>query len=119
MQYMLMIYEDESFYASEEGAGAMERIIAEHRALAASLGDRLVFGAGLKGPETATTLRLSGQARTMHDGPFAESKEQLGGYYVVDVPDLDAALEIAKQIPFGRDGAVEIRPLLDEDDGAA
>ena len=55
----------------------------------------------------------------MHDGPFAESKEQLGGYYVVDVPDLDAAIGIARQIPFGRDGAVEIRPLLDEDGGAA
>ena len=115
MQYMLMIYEDESYYASEEGAGAMERIIAEHHALAASLGARHIYGAGLKAPETATTLRVSDAARSIHDGPFAESREQLGGFYIVEADDLDGAIEIARMIPFGRDGAVEIRPLLDED----
>ena len=115
MQYMLMIYEDESFYGSEEGAEALGNIISAHQELAGSLGDKLVSGAGLKSPDTATTLRVSGQARTLHDGPFAESREQLGGFYVVDVPDLDAAIEIARKIPFGRDGSVEIRPVLDED----
>jgi hypothetical protein len=115
MQYMLMIYEDESFYGSKEGGEALERIVAEHRAFSAALGARRVGGAGLKGSDTATTIRIAGQARTVHDGPFAESKEQLGGFYIVDVADLDAAIEIARAIPMGQDGAIEVRPLLGGD----
>ena len=118
MQYMLMIYEDDSVYGSEAGSEALARIVAEHRAFSAALGDRRLGGAGLKGSDTATTVRISGQSRTLHDGPFAESKEQLGGFYIVDVPDLDAALEIARAIPMGQDGAVEVRPLIGGDGGA-
>ncbi len=73
----------------------------------------LVDGEGLQGIETATSLRIkSGKVETM-DGPFAETREHLGGYYVVDVPDLDAALKYAALIPSANFGTIEVRPLMD------
>jgi hypothetical protein len=70
-------------------------------------------GEGLQGVETATSLRIkAGKVETM-DGPFAETREHLGGYYVIDVPDLDAALTYAALIPSARYGTIEVRPLLD------
>ena len=70
-------------------------------------------GDGLQGVETATTLRIkSGKVETM-DGPFAETREHLGGYYVIDVPDLDAALTYAALIPSAHFGTIEVRPVMD------
>ncbi|AAK22377.1 YciI family protein [Caulobacter vibrioides] len=116
MQYALLLYENEAVYA-EEGAMSLEAIIAAHNAFAADLAQQGVLrgGQGLKSSDTATTLRKSRGAETLHDGPYAEAREQLGGFYVIDVPDLDAALAIAKRIPFAGDGAVEVRPIIDED----
>jgi hypothetical protein len=101
MQYMLMIYEDESVYATEQ---AWTDIIAQHVALAQAFHAEGVkfYGDGLTPTRAATTVRRTGGQVTIHDGPFAETKEQLGGYYVVDVPDLDAALAWAKRIPSPR-----------------
>jgi hypothetical protein len=82
-------------------------------AFAPELGSARVGGAGLKGTAAATTVRAGNGSRTVHDGPFAETKEQLGGFYLIDVPDLDAAIAIAKKLPLSRGGAVEIRPLLE------
>jgi hypothetical protein len=72
----------------------------------------IVKGDGLRRPELATTLRIRDGKRTVQDGPFADSKEALGGYFVIDVPDLDAALEWAARAPCVHDGSVEIRPVL-------
>jgi hypothetical protein len=70
-------------------------------------------GEGLQGIETATSLRMkAGKVETM-DGPFAETKEHLGGYYVIEVADLDAALKYAAQIPSAAFGTIEVRPLMD------
>jgi hypothetical protein len=70
-------------------------------------------GEGLQGVETATSLRIrNGKVETM-DGPFATTKEHLGGFYVIDVPDLDAALKYAALIPSATYGTVEVRPLMD------
>lgn len=69
-------------------------------------------GAGLKATSTATTVRKAGGSYTVHDGPFAEAKEQLGGFYLIEAPDLDAAIALARQVPLLRDGAIEIRPLI-------
>ena len=75
----------------------------------------LVGGEGLQGIESATSLRIqSGKVETM-DGPFAETREHLGGYYLVDVADLDTALKYAAMIPIAHFGTVEVRPLLDYD----
>jgi hypothetical protein len=70
-------------------------------------------GEGLKGVDTATTLRKrAGRVETM-DGPFAETREHLGGFYLIDAPDLDAALRFAAEIPAARYGSVEVRPVMD------
>jgi hypothetical protein len=73
-----------------------------------------VTGSGLKPTDTATTLRqANGGGSTLHDGPYAETREQLGGFYLVDVPDLDAAIAIARRIPLPEaGGSVEIRPAI-------
>ena len=72
----------------------------------------MVSGAGLEPPSTATTLRIRDGKREVHDGPYAETKEMLGGFFVIDVPDLDKALEWAARSPAASWGAVEIRPCL-------
>lgn len=113
MKYMLMIFEDESVYETEDD---WNDIIAQHLALGQALeAEGVVFyGDGLTPTRAATTIRRRGADVTVHDGPFAETKEQLGGYYVVDVPDLDAALRWAKRIPLIGDGSVEVRPVIAE-----
>ena len=118
MQYMLMIYEDERIFGDDKDNPVLDAIVGQHMAFAQELGDTLRGGAGLKGTALATTVRTSGGSQTIHDGPFAETKEQLGGYYLIDVPDLDAAIAVAKRVPLTQDGAIEIRPLLETDDQA-
>jgi hypothetical protein len=116
MQYMLLIYEDERIYGDKTDDPALLEIVGKHRAFAEGLGSAMKGGAGLRSTETATTVRTAGGSQTIHDGPFAETKEQLGGFYIVEAPDLDAAIAIAKRVPLGRDGAIEVRPLLTHDD---
>jgi hypothetical protein len=112
MQYMLLIYEDERVYGPDKNSPAIQEIVAKHMAFSKELGTARVGGAGLRATNAATTVRTSKGSKTVHDGPFAETKEQLGGYYLIDVPDLDAAIAIAKKLPVLQDGSVEIRPLL-------
>lgn len=115
MKYMLMLYEDEAHYGPHKNGPALADAAAKHRAFADSLGAILLNGAGLKGTTTATTIRSGAGGKTVHDGPFAEAKEQLGGYYLIEVPDLDAAIAVAKGVPVIEGGSVEIRPLLSEE----
>lgn len=72
----------------------------------------IVKGDGLHGPHTATTLRVRDGKRVVEDGPFADTKEQLGGYFVIDVEDLDAALDWAAKAPSAFTASVEVRPVL-------
>ena len=115
MQYALLIYENEDLYRADSGR-SFDDIIAAHRALAGELAAQGILrgGSGLKTADTATTVRKAGGEHALHDGPYAEAREQLGGFYLVDVPDLDAALAIAKRIPLAGDGAIEVRPMIDE-----
>jgi hypothetical protein len=114
MQYAFLIYRDEATFDAERGnTAAMQQLGAKHMAFSKEVGNARVAGAGLKGAALATTVRTAANcAQIVHDGPFADAKEQLGGFYVIDAPDLDAAITIAKKIPFLKDGAVEIRPVL-------
>ena len=112
MQYALLVYEDEAPFGPEKNNPAVSDLMARHMAFHREVGATRVGGAGLKGTATATTLRTAGGMTMMHDGPFAESKEQLGGFYLVEAADLDAAIAIARKVPLFRDGAIEIRPLL-------
>jgi len=114
MKYMLLIYNDpnqEPAYGSPEFESMMSDFFAANEKMKA---DGVICGGeGLKGIETATSLRIkSGKVETM-DGPFAETREHLGGYYVVDVPDLDTALKYAALIPSAKFGTIEVRPLMD------
>jgi hypothetical protein len=114
MQYALLIYEtEEKFEARTEGKepahwGAWR---AFHRALSEA-GVR-VGGEPLQSDSTATTVRLRGGQRHVQDGPYADTKEQLGGFMVLELPSLDAALEWAARCPAAAYGAVEVRPLAD------
>jgi hypothetical protein len=114
MKYMLLIYgapEAEPAF----GTPAFGEMMAGYAAASARMQDDgvLCSGEGLQGVETATSLRLRGGKVETMDGPFATTKEHLGGYYVIDVPDLDAALKYAAMIPSAGYGTVEVRPLMD------
>ncbi|MEM6907655.1 MAG: YciI family protein [Pseudomonadota bacterium] len=113
MQYLLMIHEDESIYEGDEGAKLMEATLEGHMKLIEALTEsgKEWSGNRLQGAATATTLKYKSGKSAMHDGPFAETHEELGGYYLVEADDLDGALEWAKMIPVPGDGAVEVRPV--------
>lgn len=111
MQYALLIYEDQSNYGGDDSP-AMHGIIGQHMNFGQQHGTSIRGGAALRGPESATTVRKRGGQQALHDGPFAETKEQLGGFYLVEADGLDAAVAIARQIPLLGDGSIEVRPLL-------
>ncbi|CDN56938.1 DGPFAETKE family protein (plasmid) [Neorhizobium galegae bv. officinalis bv. officinalis str. HAMBI 1141] len=110
MKYMLMIYRDEALFAADAKSGAHSApYIAYAEALKKS--GALVGGDRLQVSETASTVRVTGNKTEVLDGPYADTKEQLGGFYIIDVPDLDAALEWAAKCPGAINGAIEVRPM--------
>jgi hypothetical protein len=113
MKYALTIYGDE---AQRENATPeqMQEVSQAYGAVSQEMQDKgvLVAGEGLYPTPTATTLRVREGDRQVTDGPFAETKEQLGGFYVLDVRDLDEAIEWAAKIPGAQLGSVEIRPVM-------
>lgn len=114
MRYLLMIYVDPATYSDQtEEAGQAE--MAEYFAFSNMLRERgsYVAAEALQPVETATTLRLRNGQRLTTDGPFAETKEHLGGFYLVEAADLDEAIEFAASIPDVRRGSIEIRPVVD------
>jgi hypothetical protein len=113
MQYIIMNYTPPADYADADALRAAadgELWGAYTRALIDA--GILVGGEMLHPASTATTIRMSNGARDVQDGPYAATKEQLGGFYVIDVPDLDAALEWAARNPAASSGAVEVRPVV-------
>jgi hypothetical protein len=112
MQYTLLIYDDEQVWAnmSEAERGA---VFGEYGTYTQEMRDAgaYVDGAPLQSIQTATTVRVRDGETLTTDGPFAETKEQLGGYYVVDVASLDEALDWAARIPSARLGSIEVRPV--------
>jgi len=112
MQYMLMLYVRESGWAAMTKA-EQERGVAAYMAYTEALNKASVLkGHGrLQPSSTATTVRLKDGKSQVLDGPYPDSKEQLGGYYIIDVPDLDAALSWAARCPAAGHGVVEVRPL--------
>jgi hypothetical protein len=116
MQYALLIYEDETVYGGDDSP-AMKKVIDKHMAFGKAHGAAIRGGAGLAGTHAATTVRTAAGQQVLHDGPFAETKEQFGGFYLIEADDLDGALAIARQIPLAGDGSVEVRPLLPMPDG--
>jgi hypothetical protein len=114
MRYLLLIYDDESVWATMSQEQTQE-IMGQYFDYSEK-----AFGAGvakagdaLQPTSSATTVRVRDGQTLTTDGPFAETKEQLGGYYLIDVPDLDAAIEWAAKIPSSRIGSIEVRPVTE------
>jgi hypothetical protein len=108
MDYLLLLYDNEKRFSN--GYSATE--LGEYRAFGKEFAQAIKGGHALQSTEAAKTVRLRDGKLLTTDGPFAETKEQLAGYYLIDAPDLDAALAIAAKIPAGRFGSVEVRPIM-------
>jgi hypothetical protein len=114
MQYMLILTEPQSEFDKRnhpEDAGPYWGGWSAFIGAMAQAGI-IVKGDGLQAPQTATTIKVREGRRMVQDGPFADTKEQLGGYFVIDVPDLDTALDWAAKSPSAHFGSVEVRPVL-------
>ena len=110
-EYLVLIYEDEAGYANG-GQAVWDQAMKEHGAFAEANGTKLRGGNALQPTSSATTIRKdSNGALAVTDGPFAETKEALGGYYLIEAADLDEAIAIAKQVP-APFGGVEVRPVM-------
>ena len=109
-EYLILIYEDENAWERAD-PDTSQQIMKEHQAFGEQNGAALRGGNALQPTGTATSLRRDASGGfAVTDGAFAETKEALGGYYVVEAADLDEALELAKQVP-ARFGGVEVRPI--------
>ena len=113
MRYMFLIHNDESH--PEPGGAGWDELMGQYAAFGESLQNAgLTFtGEPLTPPTTATTVRLMNGKAMLTDGPFAETKEWMSGYYIVDCPDLDDALKIAARVPSAAFGSVEVRPIME------
>jgi hypothetical protein len=113
MKYLLLIYENEAAWAklSEAEAGA---IFGEYMTYTQQIKDsgNYLAGEALQPVATATTVRVKDGKPLTTDGPFAETREQLGGFYMVEAKDLDEAIALAARIPASRSGSIEVRPVM-------
>ena len=113
MQYLCLIYEDETNLPSRPKS-EQEAIMTDYFAFTERMREsgKLVAGDALMPTESATTVRIRDGNTVTTDGPFAETKEQLGGYYLLECKDLDEAIELAGQIPSAKWGSIEVRPIM-------
>ncbi len=111
MKYMLLIYSDEQAWTDDE----REHCYAESTQLTQELRScgQYLAAAPLHPVSTATSVRVRDGKRLVTDGPFAETREQLGGYFLIDAADLDEAIAVASRIPAARKGTVEVRPVME------
>jgi len=110
MKYALLVHQSQEHFDKRNAAAT----VAAGRAYGEALQAAGVFvgGAGLESPQTATTVSIRDGKRQVHDGPYAETKEFLAGFGIIDVPDLDAALEWAARHPAAAFASIEVRPLV-------
>jgi hypothetical protein len=110
MKYALLVHQLQDYFDRRDNAAAMAAGKAYGEALQAA--GIFVGGAGLESPQAATTVSVRDGKRQVHDGPYAETKEFLAGFGIIEVPDLDAALEWAARHPAAAYASIEVRPLL-------
>lgn len=113
MKYMCLIYDDESSWdtmSKEES----DKIMGEYNSFTSDIREsgHYVTGDALQPTATATTVRVRNGKTATTDGPFAETKEQLGGYYLIEAKDLNDAIQVAARIPSARYGSIEVRPVV-------
>ena len=118
MKYLCTIYGDESQFA-DATPEQMSEMLAAYGAFGEEAGDAILGGEGLQPTSTATTVRVRDGERMLTDGPFAETKEQLGGFYLLECNSLDEAIEWASKIPGASSGSVEVRPVMDYEGAGA
>jgi hypothetical protein len=113
MKYMLLIYDNEQVWA-KMSASEQQKLFGEYMAFTESIkqSGQYISGAPLQPIATATSVRIRNDKQLITDGPFAETQEQLGGYYLIDARDLDQAIGIAARIPSVRLGTIEVRPVM-------
>ncbi|MEA2779848.1 MAG: hypothetical protein QOK29_1392 [Rhodospirillaceae bacterium] len=113
MNYMLLIYQNEAAM-QEASETQINEMMGAYAAYTKAMRDSGAFVAGdrLRPSASATTVRMANGAKKVLNGPYAETKEQLGGFYIIDVPDLDAALSWAARCPGAQRGALEVRPMF-------
>ena len=113
MKYMLLIYEDEKNWVNADKQ-TQDQIFGEYMAFTEGIKNsgKHVAGDALHPIQSATTVRVRDGKTLKTDGPFAETREQLGGYYIVEAKDLDEACAIAAKIPTSRTGSIEVRPVM-------
>jgi hypothetical protein len=114
MRYLLAIYGDEQAFATATQAD-LAAVEDAYNAFTKDIVDRGLFQSGeaLQPTSTATTVRVRDGRTLTTDGPFAETKEQFGGYYVIDCKNLDEAIEVAARIPGAAQGSIEVRPVME------
>ena len=114
MRFILLIYSNEADWEAKTPA-EKEAVMRDHATLDADLQRAGKYGAcdALQSTKTATSVRIRNGKTLVTDGPFAETKEQLGGFYVVDAKDLDDAIAIAQRIPPAKWGTIEVRPIME------
>lgn len=121
-QYMLSVHHGSDFYEGDAAPMSPEEAQAMYEGVArwneeAMAADVMVFGGGLQPPDTATVVRTEGDQVLLTDGPYAETKEVLGGFWIIKAPDLDVALEWARKAAVAlQGGPIEVRPLQEEVD---
>lgn len=113
MKYLCLIYEDETIWSKMPKAES-DRYMGDYGALTQDVkkNGQYLAGEALQPTASATTIRVRNGTTLTTDGPFAETKEQLGGFYLVDAKDLNDAIQIAARIPSARHGAIEVRPIM-------
>lgn len=117
-KYAALIYSEE-YDPSAADPEEMQQVMADYTEFGENNGESLAGGEALHPTSTATTIHVEGGKggkAVYTDGPFAETKEVLGGFYLLDVPDLDAALAVAQQIPGAWHGKIEVRPVMEFDE---
>jgi hypothetical protein len=114
MKYMLLIYDDEKIWGTVTEADR-QKMFGEYMAFNKEVRESGHYKAGapLQPTSKATSVKVRNGKRLVTDGPFAETREQLGGYYLVEAKDLDEAIGIAARIPSGRTGTIEVRPIME------
>ena len=112
MKYMLLIHDDEQAFQNLNDSDR-QAIYAEYRKFSEDIAasGHYITGSELQPTSSSTTVRMRNGKRLVTDGPFAETREQLGGYYLVEAKDLDEAIALAARIPSARTGTIEVRPL--------
>ena len=114
MKYLCLIYEDETRWAGlapGEGEAYIRECVAARESIEA--GGHLLAGEALNLTATAATVRIRNGRLSATDGPFAETREQLGGFYLIEASDRDEAIRVAGMIPSARTGSIEVRPVVD------